>query len=127
MVGRWNEIPLLERLDVAFEVLLSKAFELRKAKQRRPFQQQPHGFSLRCVPCAAAMLYPDVGLHVILRNAEALRVENAKAVLGPGVALLGGFEIPVPGRDVILRNAVALGVENAKGCIGPRRHPVLRL
>ena len=48
----------------------------------------------------------------------AVNVETAKAGLGLGVALLGGFEIPVPGLDGILRNAVAVMVEPAKAELG---------
>ena len=50
------------------------------------------------------------GLRVVLRNALALRVAPAQAVLGGWMTYLSSLAVPLDGLCVVLRNALALFV-----------------
>ena len=45
---------------------------------------------------------PHMGLYIVLRNAGAIHVHDAKVVLGAGVALTGGLAVPEDGLGMAL-------------------------
>jgi hypothetical protein len=57
-------------------------------------------------------------LNVVLWDAQAIDVDQAKVVLGDIEALVGGFAVPFHGFGVVLGNAFAERIRNAKVELG---------
>ena len=63
--------------------------------------------------------------NVVLQDAIAVGIHEAKAVLAVSVALLSSEAIPAYSLNGILQDAIAGAIHEAKGCLGRRRRPAV--